>query len=116
MLLDTSVMVELLKKEAQKEPFFLSIIQLGELADWAHANGLDPLDVTGTVKKAATPVDMTEEICLSASRTKRGQRSRGKDRFSLIDGITAATAASLDQRLLTRDRDLEVLDDVIIME
>jgi len=32
MLLDTSVIVELLKKEAQKEPFFLSMIQLGELA------------------------------------------------------------------------------------
>ena len=126
MLLDTSIIVDLLKgdekiagmlkKEAQKEPFFLSLIQLGELADWALANGLDPLDVIDTAKKAASAVDLTEEICLSASRTKRKQRKRGKGKFSLIDGIIAATAASIDQKLLTRDRDFDGLENVLIIE
>ncbi|HDH28874.1 MAG TPA: PIN domain-containing protein [Euryarchaeota archaeon] len=126
MLLDTSIIVDLLKgderivgllkKEAQKEPFFLSLIQLGELADWALANGLDPLDVIDTAKKAASAVDLTEEICLSASRTKRKQRKRGKGKFSLIDGIIAATAASIDQKLLTRDRDFDGLENAIIIE
>ena len=126
MLLDTSIIVDLLKgdekiagmlkKEAQKEPFFISLIQLGELADWALANGLDPLDVIDTAKKAASAVDLTEEICLSASRTKRKQRKRGKGKFSLIDGIIAATAASIDQKLLTRDRDFDGLENAIIIE
>ncbi|GBE18600.1 tRNA(fMet)-specific endonuclease VapC [archaeon BMS3Abin16] len=126
MLLDTSIIVDLLKgderivgllkKEAQKEPFFLSLIQLGELADWALANGLDPLDVIDTAKKAASAIDLTEEICFSASRTKRKQRKSGKNKFSLIDGIIAATAASIDQKLLTRDRDFDGLENAIIIE
>jgi len=49
--------------------------------------------VIGTVKKAALPVEMTEEICISASRTKREQRSKGKEKFSLIDGIIAGSKA-----------------------
>ncbi len=126
MLLDTSIIVDLLKgdediaetlkKEAQKEPFFMSLIQLGELADWALANRLDPLDVVDTVKKAVSPVDMTEELCLHAARTKRDQRKSGKDKFSLIDGIIAATASALNQKLLTRDRDFEGLEEAIIIE
>ena len=80
------------------------------------ANGLDPLDVIDTAKKAASAVDLTEEICLSASRTKRKQRKRGKGKFSLIDGIIAATAASIDQKLLTRDRDFDGLENAIIIE
>ncbi len=113
MFLDTTVLVEILRgnqkvvdcveRVAEKEPLLFSVVQIGELADWCHLNNLDPLKVLQDVKSIATPAGITDGICLEGSKIKGEQRRAGKRKFSLIGGIIAASAASLEQKLLTLD-------------
>ncbi len=125
MFLDTTILVEILRgnqkvvdhveRVAEKEPLLFSVVQVGELADWCHLNNLDPLKVLQDVKNIATPVGITESICLEGSKIKKEQREAGKRKFSLIDGIIAATAINLEQKLLTLDRDFEGLENVVLL-
>jgi predicted nucleic acid-binding protein len=125
MFLDTTILVEILRgnrevvdyveKVAEKEPLFFSVVQIGELADWCHLNNLDPLKVLQDIKEIATPVEITESICLEGSKIKKEQREVGKKKFSLIGGIIAASAINLEQKLLTLDRDFEALENVVIL-
>ncbi len=125
MFLDTTILVEILRgnqkiveyveEVAEKEPLLFSVVQIGELADWCHLNGIEPLSVLRDVKSIATPVGVTESICLKGSKIKKEQRDAGKRKFSLIDGIIAASAIDLEQKLLTLDRDFEGLENVIIL-
>jgi predicted nucleic acid-binding protein len=125
MFLDTTILVEILRgnqkvinyveRAAEKEPLLFSVVQIGELADWCHLNNLDPLRVLQDVKNIVTPVGITESICLEGSKIKKEQREAGKKKFSLIDGIIAASAISLEQKLLTLDRDFEGLENVVLL-
>lgn len=125
MFLDTTILVEILRgnqkvinyveRVAEKEPLLFSVVQIGELADWCHLNNLDPLKVLQDVKNIATPVGITESICLEGSKIKKEQRKAGRGKFSLIDGIIAASAISLEQKLLTLDRDFEGLENVVLL-
>jgi len=125
MFLDTTVLVEVLRgnaeivsyveRAAEKESLLFSIVQVGELADWSHHNGLDPSAVLDEVRAMATMVNINERICIEGSKIKQAQRQAGKKKFSLMDGLIAASARSLEQRLLTTDRDFEGLEDVAVL-
>jgi predicted nucleic acid-binding protein len=124
MFLDTTVLVDILRgdqkvtdyieKLAEKEQLLFSIVSMGELADWSYSNKLDPNIVVSNVKSAAIVVNISEKICLEGSKIKQIQRRAGKVKFSLIDGLIAASAINIDETLLTRDRDFEGLEKVII--
>jgi predicted nucleic acid-binding protein len=125
MFLDTTVLVELLRgnadvvsyveKAAEREPLMFSIVQVGELADWCHSNKFNPTKILAEVKDLATVVGVTEGICLEGSRIKHEQRKVGKNKFSLIDGFIASSAASFEQKLLTKDEDFGGLENVIVL-
>ncbi len=125
MFLDTSVLIEILagsdevvtfvEKVAEKEHLMFSVVQVGELADWCYSNKFDPSKVLNKLKNLATVVGITEDICLDGSRIKQKQRSAGKFKFSLIDGLIVASAISFEQKLLTKDGDFEGLEDVIFL-
>lgn len=125
MFLDTTILVEVLRGSgkvvryvenvAEREPLMFSIVQVGELADWCYSNNFHPSKVLDEVRSIATPVGITEDVCLEGSRIKQGWRKAGKGNFSLIDGFIAASAMSLEQKLLTKDRAFEGLEHAIIL-
>lgn len=125
MFLDTTVIVDILRGEqkvidyteeiSKNEPFFFSVISIGEIADWARSNNIDPIKVTSDVKSIASLMNITDEICLEGSKLKKNQRDAGKKKFSLIDGIIAASAIRSNEKLLTRDRDFKGLKNVILI-
>lgn len=125
MFLDMSILIDLFRKDAaatsymkkvvEREPLYSSIIQVGELADWCYSNDLDPTTALSRLRKMCYFTNLTEDICLEGSRIKREQRKAGKNKFSLIDGLIASSAASFEQKLLTNDRDFEGLENVIVL-
>jgi predicted nucleic acid-binding protein len=125
MFLDTTVLVDILRgdqkikdyieKIAKKEQLLFSIVSIGELSDWSYSNKLDPNSVVSNVKSAAIAINISEKMCLDGSKFKQIQRKAGKVKFSLIDGLIAACAMNIDETLLTRDRNFEGLENVIIL-
>jgi len=117
MLIDTSVIVELLRHpstssdykriitELGEDNLYLSVIQLAELSDWCIKNGIEPNKHLEKIKKLTSILDLDESICIEAARIKNQKRIAGCSTFSLIDGIVIASARSISQRLLTFDRD-----------
>jgi predicted nucleic acid-binding protein len=122
MFLDTTVIVDILRGEqkvidyiekiSKNEPLFFSLISIGELADWARSNNLNTRKVISDVKSIASMMSISDEICIDGSKLKKKQRDAGKKKFSLIDGLIAASAMRSDQKLLTRDSDFEGLKNV----
>ncbi len=125
MFLDTTILVEVLRgnaqvvsyveKIAEKEPLMFSIVQVGELADWSYSNNFDPSKILDEVMSMATVVGITENVCLEGSRIKHEQRKAGKSKFGLIDGFIISSATSFEQKLLTKDWDFEGLESVVII-
>jgi len=125
MFLDTTILIEILRGSrkvidyvehaAKNEALLFSIVQIGELSDWSYSNNLDPSKVLNEIKNMATAVSVSETICLEGSRIKQERKKSGKSKFGLIDGIIAASAMSFDQKLLTKDRDFEGLENVAII-
>ncbi len=125
MFLDTNIIIEILRgnqkvvryveRIAEKEFLLFSVVQIGEIADWCHLNNLDPFKVLEEVKNIATPVEINESICLEGSNIKKDQRKRGKRKFSLMDGIIAASAIILEQKLITLDKNFEGIENVILL-
>ena len=125
MFLDTSILIDLIRKDAavtsymkkvvEREPLYSSIIQVGEFADWCYSNDLDPTTALSWLGKLCHFTNLTEDICLEGSRIKREQRKAGKNKFSLIDGLIASSAASFEQKLLTKDSDFDSLENVTVL-
>ncbi|MEE9568428.1 MAG: type II toxin-antitoxin system VapC family toxin [Candidatus Binatia bacterium] len=125
MFLDTTIIVEVLRGNeeitsyvegsAEKEPLMFSLVQIGEIADWCHANKLDTQKVISEVKAMATVVGLSEDICLEGSKIKHEQRQAGKGSFGLMDGLIAASAMSFEQKLLTRDKDFTDIENVVVL-
>jgi predicted nucleic acid-binding protein len=118
-LLDTTVLVEIFRspgtsslfrkivEEMGDEEAFVSIIQLGEIADWAVRNGIPAKERVDSVEEIALIVPLSQKICLDVAEIKyRRRESRYKD-FGLLDGIVLATARSVKQKILTFDTDFE---------
>lgn len=127
MFLDTSVIIEIFRndKNSKKfqdlytylkdEPLFISIIQIGELADWCLKNNIDPEKRITKLKQILNVIPLNEKICYNAAQLKYSIRKKGVIKFGLLDGIVLASARSINQRLLTTDSDFRKLSDTIVI-
>lgn len=128
MFLDTSVIIELFQSDSNSprfvkiyehikgEPLFMSVIQVGEISDWCLKNNIRPDEMIGQLKKILGTIPLNEKLCLEGSRIKSEMRARGSKPFSLIDGLILASARSVNQKLLTLDRDFAKADDVMMLK
>jgi predicted nucleic acid-binding protein len=128
MFIDTSILIEILlyRSESQEfvrilemvkdHPLYISVLQFGEYSDWCYKKGKDPDKYLQTIKDLANVIGITEDICLEGSRIKDQQRKIGSKKFSLVDGIIAATARSINSPILTKDNDFETLEDAIVLD
>lgn len=129
MLLDTSILVELLipsDPEVQsrirrltdvQRAIHASPIHLGELADAARRKGLDAQRAIGLAMSVLTliPLDPAIAVAGSAIKAEARKRKSGRD-FSLIDGIGLATARSRGMPMITMDHEFDGFDDVTVIE
>ncbi len=127
MLLDTSIIIEIFRNEKKSktfkeifemikdEPIFISIIQIGEISDWCIKNSINPEKRISKLKQILNIVPLSEKICLDGSTIKHNIRKKGLEKFSLIDGIILSSARSINQKLLTTDKDFRNIDDAIIL-
>jgi predicted nucleic acid-binding protein len=128
MFLDTNIIIEMFRfgkgtdefkrifEQIEDEVLFISIFQMGEIADWSLANGIDPSEPIGKVKKMANIVPLSEDICVQGSRIKHEMRKKGVAKFGLADGLILASARSVKQSLLTMDEDFKKARDVVVLK
>ena len=128
MFLDTSVIIELFQSDSgspgfvsiyehvKGEPLFMSVIQVAELSDWCLKNNIRPEDMMGQLKKILGTIPLNEKLCLEGSRLKFEMRAKGSKSFSLMDGLILASARSVNQMLLTMDRDFAKADGVVMLK
>ncbi len=127
MFLDTNIIIDMFQSDAEtkrmkrilelvgNEGLFVSVFQIGELFDWSLMNGIDPLGPMGHLQETARVIPLTESICLVASELKHEMLKKGASKFSFRDGLVLASARSIKQTLLTRDKDFRETEDVIIL-
>jgi predicted nucleic acid-binding protein len=128
MLLDTSVLVELLAKpsddplvrrlmaHAEGHVLFASPIHLGELADAARRSGIPIVKAVDAARKIVELVPLDAGIAVQASELKSEARRRPAGRaFSLIDGVGLASARSRGMPLLTLDAEFDGFPDAIVV-
>ncbi len=127
MFLDTSIIIEIFRQEKKSKTFkqifeiikdktlYMSVIQIGEISDWCLKNKINPEKRILRLKEILNIIPLDEKICLSGSRYKFNNRKKGTKKFSLIDGIILASAKSINQNLLTMDKDFRENKDVKII-
>ena len=128
MFLDTNIIIDIFRYDEEskkfqkifelieKEPLFISVFQMGEISDWSLMNKIYPAEPIEFLKKTLNIIPLNEEICIEASKITYDMRKKGEKKFSLADGIILASARSINQTLLTSDRDFKRVKDVIILE
>lgn len=127
MFLDTSIIVDIFQHDEESKSFqkifelikdetlFISIFQIGEISDWSLLNKIDPAEPLDFLKKTMNIIPLSEDICLDASKIKYEMRKKGEKKFGLADGIILASARSINQTLLSKDRDFIKAKDVIFL-
>ena len=127
MLLDTSAIIEVLRhpktsnefrliqKHVGAEELYVLIVQLAELSDWCIANNAPVRERVERVRNIANIIPLDEDICLEGSRLKNERRRKGFESFGLLDGLLLAAARSMDERVLTFDRDFAEEEDCILV-
>ncbi|TET91922.1 MAG: type II toxin-antitoxin system VapC family toxin [Methanomassiliicoccales archaeon] len=127
MFLDTNIIIDMLQSDPEarrvkkilelvgNESLFVSVFQIGELSDWSLKNGIDPFGPFKHLKETSRVIPLTESICVDASEIKHEMRDKGAPKFSLGDGLVLASARSIKQTLLTKDKDFKEAEDVIIL-
>ena len=127
MFLDTSIIIEIFRHDKQsklfnqiydhiqEEPLYISVLQIGELSDWCLHNNIDPEKRIATLKPILNIVPLSEDLCIEGSKIKNALRTKGIQKFSLIDGIILASARSMNQPLLTRDTDFRKVKDATVI-
>jgi predicted nucleic acid-binding protein len=127
MFLDTSVIIEIFRNDKNSktfqeiytyikdEPIFISIIQIGELADWCLKNHIDSEKRITKFKQILNVIPLNEKICYEATHIKYAIRKKGDTKFDLLDGIVLASARSINQRLLTTDSDFRTISDAVVI-
>ena len=130
MFLDTSIIIEIFQSQKGSNPLsrildvvatskeesnYISTIQLAEISDWCAKNKIHPRDGINNVKTIAQVVPLDEGICEESGPIKLSMRESGKKSFGLIDSIILASARSVNQRLLTKDRHFKGEDDCIVL-
>ncbi len=126
MFLDTSIIIEIFlsgdKEKAfleifeatRDEPAFISVIQPGGISDWCIRNDIDPEGTVNRIKQAVNMTHLSERICIEGSRVKSEMRMNGERKFSLMEGMILASARSIDQKLLTKDKDFKLAGYAIV--
>ena len=127
MLLDTSVVIEVLRhiktskefkliqRRIGEEELYVFVVQLAELSDWCFANDVPVRERVEEVKKLANIIPLDEDVCLEGSRIKNERRKKGFRSFGLVDGFLLAAARSVGERLLTFDRDFAEEQDCLVL-
>ena len=127
MFLDTSIIIEIFRSGKKSEtfeeifelikdePIFISVIQIGEISDWCLKNNINPEKRISKLKQILNVVPLSEKICLEGSKIKHNIRKKGMKKFSLIDGIILSSARSINQKLLTMDKDFRKINDTIVL-
>lgn len=127
MFLDTNVIIDMLQSDMEarrverfmelvgNESLFVSVFQIGELCDWCLLNGMDPFGPCKDLNEIARVIPLTESICVEASDIKHEMRNKDAPKFSLGDGLVLASARSIKQTLLTKDKDFKEAEDAIIL-
>jgi len=127
MFLDTSIIIEIFRKEKKSKtfeeifklikdkPIFISIIQIGEITDWCLKNNINPEKRIEKLKQILNVVPLNEKICNEGLKIKHYICKKEKNNFSLIDGIILSSSRSINQKLLTMDKDFKNIDDTIIL-
>ena len=127
MFLDTSIIIEIFQSKKKSEtfeeiyelikdePIFISVIQMGEISDWCLKNNINPEKRIFKLKQILNVVPLSEKICLEGSKIKYNIRKKGTKKFSLIDGIILSSARSINQKLLTMDKDFRKINDTIVL-
>ena len=127
MFLDTSIIIEIFRSGKKSEtfeeifeliknePIFISVIQIGEISDWCIKNNINPEKRIFKLKQILNVVPLNEKICLEGSKIKHEIRKKGTEKFSLIDGIILSSARSINQKLLTMDKDFRKINDTIVL-
>lgn len=128
LLVDTSTIIEifrnpknsekirLINEQIHDEELYLLVVQLAELSDWCIENNVSPRERVEAVKKISNIIPLDEEICLEGSKIKAERRKRGHRDFGLLDGLVLAAARSLDEKLVTFDKDFSGESDCLILE
>lgn len=125
MFLDTTVLVELVRRTASDpvrerivaellgQPLLITSIQMGEVADFHRREGLPAAVPLDYIRRLADVVPVDEPMAILGSELKGQARAhRAGKNFSLVDGVTLAAARLRGQRLLTTARDFSMFDDV----
>lgn len=108
-------LVQSIVQRIRDEEIFISIIQLGELSDWALRHGIEVDQLISKIRTITTSIPLSERIILKGSRVKFNRRTDGFTKFSLIDGLIFASALELNERLLTLDTDFRDLENVMVL-
>ena len=127
MFLDTSIIIEIFRSEKSSktfeeiyelikdEPLFISVIQIGEISDWCLKNNIDPEKRMSKLRQLLNVIPLSEKLCFEGSQVKFNLRKREISKFSLIDGIILASARSINQKLITKDKDFRKIEDAIVL-
>ena len=128
MLIDTNVIIEILRHPSGSERFrlvkesigsedlYVLVVELAEMSDWCIQNRVSPRERVEAVKKLASIVPMDEEVCLEGSRIKAERRKKGYTNFGLLDGFILAGARSMGEKLLTFDKDFSGERDCMVLK
>jgi len=126
-LLDTSVIIELLTQEkgekysddilemTKDEKLYMSIVQMGEVTDWCIRKDEDISLTINTIKQLVQIVPINDIICIKASMMKSEMRQKGIEKFGLMDGIVLCSAMFMKQKLLTIDKDFRLAEYAIVL-
>ena len=125
MFLDTSIIIEIFQSKSEfeeiyeiikDEPLFISIVQIGEIADWCVKNKINPTERIEKLKHIINIIPLSEKICITGSQIKHDMREKGVTKFGLLDGIVLASARLINQELLTTDTDFKKAKDATVLK
>jgi predicted nucleic acid-binding protein len=127
MFLDTTIIIDMFRHGRDEErlveilghigneDLYMSMVQVGEVGDYCRRNNVEPMTIMGDVEEFINVMPIFNELCDVGSEIKHEMRQKGSSKFSLTDGIILASARSIGQKVLTRDKDFAVADDVLLL-
>ena len=123
MFLDTSAVIELflgtdegkvVLEAIRNDDAVISIITYAEVAMWCKREERDFEIWRENIEKIANVVNLTPRIACDAANITFEAKQKDKS-FGIIDGIILASARSVNQRLITKDKHFEGFSDVVIL-
>jgi len=123
MFLDTSAVIELflgtdegkvVLEAIRNDDAVISIITYAEVAMWCKREERDFEIWRENIEKIANVVNLTPRIAYDAANITSEAKQKDKS-FGIIDGIILASARSVNQGLITKDKHFEGFLDVMIL-